>query len=113
LSNQAFLINLGVQKSIGHIIKQIRTDKQLSLKALAQELNIDLSLLSRFEHDERIPTEEQMLKLCQYFPEHDYLIKVTWLSSKLMSHIQAPYESLALDALQLAEEHIKYNLKKD
>jgi transcriptional regulator with XRE-family HTH domain len=93
--------------SIGEIIRNLRTDKQLPLRTVAAYLDIDQAILSRIERGERKATREHIVKLAQYFniPEKDLLI--TWLADKVVYEIAD--ESVAFDALKVAEKRVKYN----
>jgi len=93
--------------SIGETIRNLRLDKQLPLRTVAAYLDIDQAILSRIERGERKATREHIIKLAQYFnvPENDLLI--TWLSDKVVYEIAD--ESVAFEALKVAEEKVKYN----
>jgi len=93
--------------SIGEIIRNLRIDKQLPLRTVAAYLDIDQAILSRIERGERKATREHIVKLAQYFniPEKDLLI--TWLADKVVYEIAD--ESVAFDALKVAEKRVKYN----
>jgi len=93
--------------SIGEIIRNLRTDKQLPLRTVAAYLDIDQAILSRIERGERKATREHIVKLAQYFniPEKDLLI--TWLADKVVYEIAD--ESVAFDALKVAEKRVKHN----
>ena len=96
--------------SIGEIIRNLRTDKQLPLRTVAAYLDIDQAILSRIEHGERKATREHIVKLAQYFnvPEKDLLI--TWLADKVVYEVAD--ESVAFEVLKVAEEKVKYNTIK-
>ena len=93
--------------SIGEIIRNLRTDKQLPLRTVAAYLDIDQAILSRIERGERKATREHIVKLAQYFnvPEKDLLI--TWLADKVVNEVAD--ESVAFEVLRVAEEKVKYN----
>ena len=93
--------------SIGETIRNLRIDKQLPLRTVAAYLDIDQAILSRIERGERKATREHIVKLAQYFnvPEKDLLI--TWLADKVVYEVAD--ESVAFDALKVAEKRVKYN----
>lgn len=99
-----------VENEIGNIIRQLRLSTNQSLKELSGLLLIDISLLSRIERCERLPTKSQLEKLCEVFPSQSHQLQVSWLSSKILSDI-TEYDSIALEAIQIAEETIKYKTK--
>ena len=92
--------------SFGDTIRKLREDKELPLRSISAFLNIDQAILSKIERGQRKPTREQVIKLAGYFKaqENDFL--VAWLSDKLVYEVE--YEEVALKALQLAEEKVKY-----
>ena len=96
--------------SIGETIRNLRIDKQLPLRTVAAYLDIDQAILSRIERGERKATREHIIKLAQYFnvPEKDLLI--TWLADKVVYEVAE--ESVAFEALKVAEEKVKYNKSK-
>ena len=93
--------------SIGETIRNLRIDKQLPLRTVAAYLDIDQAILSRIERGERKATREHIVKLAQYFnvPEKDLLI--TCLADKVVYEVAD--ESVAFDALKVAEKRVKYN----
>lgn len=96
--------------NVGNTIKNIRLAHGFSLKSLSDLLKINISILSRIEKGERLPTEEQMNKLCQHFKENAHELRVHWLSTKIITDIEN-YKEFAIEALQVAEQTIQY--KKD
>jgi len=96
--------------SIGEIIRNLRTDKQLPLRTVAAYLDIDQAILSRIERGERKATRGHIVKLAQYFnvPENDLLI--TWLADKVVYEVAD--ESVAFEALRVAEKKVKYQVNK-
>jgi Fic family protein len=92
-------------------IKEARINKKLKLKDIAQFLNVDSSLVSKFESGTRKPTREQVIKLSHLLEldAHDLLVK--WLSEELVEQIG--YGSFALEVLSAAEEKVKYYKKNE
>lgn len=95
--------------SLGHIIKKLREERELPLRTVAAFLDIDQAILSKIERGHRKATRGQVIKLAEYFEvkENDFL--VAWLSDKLVYEIGD--EEIALKALQVAEEKVKYITK--
>lgn len=98
-------------EEIGKIIKTIRQSEKLSLKEMSQKLDMDMSLLSRIERGERLPTSTQIEKVCNLYSALSHKLQVSWLSTKILSDIK-PYDHIALEAIQIAEEAIKYKNQK-
>jgi transcriptional regulator with XRE-family HTH domain len=97
--------------SLGDTIRKLREKKELPLRIVAAYLDIDQAILSRIERDQRKPSREQVVKLAEYFKVNETELLIAWLSDKLVYEVAN--EHIALKALQVAEEKIKYiNLKK-
>jgi DNA modification methylase/DNA-binding Xre family transcriptional regulator len=94
-------------QTIGSTLKKIREDKNLLLQDVTIKTGINKTLLSRIENDKRLPTREQVNQLCKYYKVQKNEIIVQWLSDKIVYEMQD--EDLALTAMQVAEEKIKYN----
>ncbi len=58
---------------LSEILKSAREEKKLILRKVASELDIDQSLISKFEKGERKPTKEQLIKLADFYdlPKQD------------------------------------------
>lgn len=56
-------------------IKELREEKGLSQKALAKELNVTQTTISKWEQDIRNPDLPTIVELCKYFKvSADYLL---------------------------------------
>lgn len=97
--------------SLGGTIRKLREDKELPLRIVAAFLNIDQAILSKIERGHRKPSREQVIKLADYFKVKENDLLVAWLSDKLVYEVED--EEMALKALQVAEERVKYNKKKE
>lgn len=95
--------------SFGDTIRKFREDKELPLRTVAAYLDIDQAILSKIERGQRKPTREQVVKLAEYFKAKEYDLLVAWLSDKLVYEVED--EDIALKALQVAEEKVKYITK--
>jgi len=96
--------------NLGEIIRKLREDKELPLRTVAAFLDIDQAILSKIERGQRKPTREQVVKLAEYFKVKENELLVAWLSDKLVYEIED--EDMALKALKVAEEKLKYISKK-
>ena len=95
--------------SLGDTIRKLREDKELPLRTVAAFLNIDQAILSKVERGQRKPTREQVVKLAEYFKVKENDLLVAWLSDKLVYELED--EEVALKALQVAEEKVRYITK--
>lgn len=98
-------------KTIGTILRELREEKGLLLREVGAKLSIDPTILSKIERDERKATKAQIDAFSKFYKVKDE-IYITWLSDKLVYEVKD--EEFALQAMQVAEEKIKYNktLKK-
>lgn len=92
--------------NLGEILRKLREEKQLPLRIVASYLDIDQAILSKVERGLRKLNREQVVKLAQYFQLEEEKLLIAWLSDKLIYELKD--EDLALNALQLAEEHVAY-----
>ena len=54
-------------KTLGDTLKCAREEKELILRKVAAEVDIDQSLISKFEKNERKPTKEQIIRLAKFY----------------------------------------------
>ncbi len=95
--------------SLGDTIRKLRENKELPLRTVSAYLDIDQAILSKIERGQRKATREQVVKLAEYFKVKENELLVAWLSDKLVYEVKD--EDLALQAMQVAEEKIKYQKK--
>src|SRR5690606_8988588 len=96
--------------SLGETIRKLREEKELPLRTVAAYLDIDQAILSKIERGQRNANREQVVKLAEFFKVKASDLLVSWLSDKLLYELAD--EDLALKALQVAEEKVKYNKTK-
>ena len=72
-------------KTFANKLKELRLNKELLLRQVAAAIEVDTSMVSKFESGERFPTREQIEKLATFFkvPEEDFLVEA--FSDKLRS----------------------------
>lgn len=90
------------------LLKNAREQKGIKTRELAQLLGIDQALISKFENGSRKPTREQISKLAASLDINFEELMIAWLKEKILYEIGN--DDLALKAMQLAEEEIKYNI---
>jgi len=90
-----------------NLLKNARESKAMKTRELAQLMNIDQALISKFENGSRKPTKEQVIKLSKIL-EIDYeTLMIAWLKEKILYEI-GDNKELALKAMMVAEEEIRY-----
>lgn len=95
--------------SLGERIRKLREEKELPLRTVAAYLDIDQAILSKIERGQRNASRVQVVKLAEFFKIKETDLLVSWLSDKLAYEVQD--EDLALEAMKVAEEKVKYNVK--
>ena len=98
-------------QTIGQKIRNLRLQRGEPLRVVAAALEIDSSLLSKFEHGERLPTDQQLTKLAEYFG-------ISWeelVAQSIAERIVSSYalNQTTLQGLKIAEERIRYHLEGD
>lgn len=96
--------------NLGDIVRKLREEKELPLRTVAAYLDIDQAILSKIERGQRKANREQVVKLAEYFKVKENDLLVAWLSDKLVYEVQN--EDFALQAMQVAEEKVKYQKTK-
>jgi transcriptional regulator with XRE-family HTH domain len=97
-------------ESLGDTIRKLRESKELPLRKVAAFLDIDQAILSKIERSQRKATRTQVIKLAAFFKTNENDLLIAWLSDKLLNEVEN--ENLALKALQVAEERVRYITKK-
>ena len=91
---------------IGEKLRKLRESKELPLRKVAAAIDIDVAILSKMERGERRSSKEIVQKLANLYNYDLEELLVLYLSEKVLYEIGD--EDLALKALQVAEEQIRY-----
>ena len=68
-------------------IKQLRLESGKRQKDLAKAIGVDVPAYSRYEHGERRPKREQVLRLARIFKTDANELVAMWLADEAYSHI--------------------------
>jgi len=92
--------------TLGSVLKKAREEKDMILRKVSASVDIDQSLISKFEKNERKPTKDQLLRLASFYnlPEEEMIIN--WYSDKIANELKYAYATTEI--LRVAEEKIKY-----
>ena len=93
-------------KTLGETLKFAREEKDLILRKVAAKVDIDQSLISKFEKNERKPTMEQIVRLAEFYGLSKTDLIIDWHSEKIADNLK-DMESTS-EILKVAEEKIKY-----
>jgi len=96
---------------IGAKLRRLRKENELPLRKVAALVDIDVAILSKMERGERRLTKEIVQKLAKLYKHDTEELLVLFLSDKVLFEIGD--EDLAIKALHVAEEQIKYNAKQN
>ncbi len=92
-------------------LKNRRKAQEFSLRDLATKSGIDQTLLSRFEHGDRLPTQEQFDALAKTLQGDVRTLRVQWMAEKVLKVLA--YDRDALEVLQVAESRVEYLVSQD
>ncbi len=93
-----------------NLIKTAREGKGLLMRDVAQQLDIDAALISKWEKGTRKPTRQQVIKLASILDLDTNKLLVEWMSEVIIYEIGD--DELALEAMIVAEEKVRYGLEK-
>ena len=93
-------------KTLGDTLKCAREEKELILRKVAAEVDIDQSLISKFEKNERKPTMEQIVRLANFYGLSESELIINWYSEKIADELK--YTESTSEILKVAEEKINY-----
>ncbi|KGL59101.1 helix-turn-helix domain-containing protein [Polaribacter sp. Hel1_85] len=93
-------------KTLGDTLKCAREEKDLILRKVAAEVDIDQSLISKFEKNERKPTKEQIVRLAKFYELPESELIINWFSEKIAEELK--YTESTSEILKVAEEKINY-----
>jgi len=94
------------EKSFGETIRELRTEKHLTLREVAEYLKIDTSMLGKIEKNNRKPTKQIIKDISNLFNISEDVLTVAHLSDTVAYTILE--EELASEVLKVAEEKINY-----
>ena len=93
-------------KSLGNILKAAREEKGMFLRKVSAEVDIDQSLISKFEKNERKPTKDQLIRLAKFYQLLEQELIINWYSEKIADDLK--YTQRTTEILRVAEEKINY-----
>jgi len=97
-------------KTTGEIIREQREKKELLIRQVAAQLDIDTAILSKIERGERKATREQIVKLAGILNLDKDNLLIQYMSENIAYEIAD--DDLAKQALKVAEKRVDY-IKKN
>lgn len=101
---------MNAKKSFGETIKNFRKENNLTLREVARNLEIDISLLSKIEKNNRKPSKQLIKNISKLFNISERELTIAHLSDSIVYSIIE--EDLANEALKVAEVKINYIQKR-
>jgi transcriptional regulator with XRE-family HTH domain len=95
--------------SIGETLRTLREEKNLPLRKVAHQLDIDQSFLSKIERNEKRATKDQIIQLAKIFKVDEQELLLQYNSDKVLYEIME--EKNPKEILKIAEEKINYYKK--
>ena len=93
-------------KTLGETLKEASEQRKLILRKVSGEVDIDPSLISKFEKNERKPTKEQLIRLAKFYNLSEKELTINWYSEKIAQELR--HTESTFEILRVAEEKIKY-----
>jgi transcriptional regulator with XRE-family HTH domain len=89
----------------GERLKGMRTVRRETLHMVAMGTNIDMTLLSKIERGERLPTDEQILRLAGHFGLDEKQLAIEATAGKILA--EYGYNDVTYGAVSFVQEEMK------
>lgn len=96
--------------TFGEYIREIREEKQLLLREVASQMNIDTALLSKIERGTRIARKEQAEALAKVLKQNKNELLQFWMADKIVFMLKD--EKNSTEILKIVEQKINRLSKK-
>ncbi|MDR1742874.1 MAG: helix-turn-helix domain-containing protein [Dysgonamonadaceae bacterium] len=93
-------------ETFGEYIRQLRIDTGLPIRKIAAQLDIDSSLLSRIERDERQANKDVIAGIARIFNQNEQDLFQRFLSDQIAYKILN--EDVDIEVLKVAEQKVEY-----
>ena len=93
-----------IQSELGRFLRDLRKKNGQTLHQVSQGTDIDSPLISKLERGERLPTEEQIIKLAKHFNISESELKIKATAEKIIKEFgitDTTYEAVSLVMEQL------------
>lgn len=92
--------------SFGELLRSLREETGQTLKTVAENLEMDTSLLAKIERNERQPTKQIISQIAKYFNVEEKELHSEFLSDLIAYKILE--EKADIEILKVAEQKINY-----
>lgn len=100
---------MATQQTLGKKLQELRHQREEPLRVVAAAIEVDSSLMSKIEHGERLPTDQQLEKLAKHFNLPLEELAALNIAEKIMTNYA--YNATTLQALKIAEARINSYLE--
>jgi len=97
--------------NFGELIRAKREEKEMLLRHLAAQLDIDTAQLSKMERGERTVKREHVLQLVSIFNLDHTKALALWLADQVYAVLLEESKEQAIQALEIVGENFKTKLK--
>ncbi len=98
------------KSDLGQFFRKLRKEKDETLHQVSKGTDIDSPMLSKIERSDRMPTLEQLKRLCKYFKVAEADLKVMHTAEKIIKEYGV--NETTYEAVRMVEEQITPFLKK-
>ena len=92
--------------NFGQKIRELRTKKNLLLRQVAANIEVDTALMSKIERGERIASRVQVIKIANFLNANEEELLTLWIADKIESAMVEEPE-VAYKALKIANKNLK------
>jgi len=98
------------EKTFGETVKKLREEKKLTLREVAEALEIDTSMLGKIEKNNRKPNKHLIENFAKFFNVEEKDLTISFLSDSVAYKILD--EDYPVEVLKVAEEKVQYLITK-
>lgn len=98
------------EKTFGETVKKLREEKKLTLREVAEALEIDTSMLGKIEKNSRKPNKILIENFASFFDVDEKDLTISFLSDSVAYKIIE--EDYPVEVLKVAEEKVQYLITK-
>ena len=99
-----------MNSQFGNKIRTLREEQNLLLRQVASILEMDTAQLSKIERGERQAKKETVLKIAFILKVSEKELLTLWLADQIYDVVKD--EDIALQAMMVAEDSVKYEIRK-
>lgn len=94
------------EKTFGDTIKKLREEKKLTLREVAEAMEIDTSMLGKIEKNNRKPNKTLIENFAKFFDVKEKELLIEFLSDTIVNKVYS--ENYPKEVLKVAEEKVQY-----